>query len=707
LPRVMTLEDATRHAAVDLLDVHGAIAEQADRAVAEAERSSHGLGDDETFARLLRRLVRRQDSGNRLQLSTCRVPTDVATLHLVQALLRRRLLIQEGPDRVRLVHESVLTHWKKGADWLEAERRPLRLARLIEPRAVDWAREGRMEKALEGLGFLELDEAAELLYRWSDVFHHADPADVDPMDGLLKEYCLARLRANPRPTRPVAGRKTHGNHWMIAVEYGDVGLIETYLAMDKRHVDLTRSDGRDAMFFVEAGPATSKVFGLLRAAGARFDRPDKDGWQPVHAAANSGNAEVITLLLAEGAGADAPGKAGTPPLALAAGKGHREVCRLLVASPGCDPGWSGEDGWSALHCACRNGHARLVEELLTLPRVDPTTPVKDGWGPLHLAVWSGSAEVTGALLADPRVDPSAPGPAQVRPLHLAVKEDEAEIVERLLGHPRCDPNAPDERQATALHRAVEKGHRRMVERLLRHAATDPMAPDTDDVTPLGLANGLKRDEILGVLLEDRRVAPDRVEKGGWTPLLMAARANRMDVVRRFLERADVSPAGQGDDGSTLLHLVLNHDEEELAMTLIDDERIESWTPDERGETPLHLAVRRGLVRVIDQLLNDRTVSHDVVRANSSALAHAARWTSHLPLLDRLLLDGRLDANAGDNRGLTALHYAVFCGNEEAVVRLRAHPGIEVQPRDIWGRVPIDFAPVVSRERLRAILAPAP
>ena len=68
---------------------------------------------------------------------------------------------------------------------------------------------------------------------------------------------------------------------------------------------------------------------LLVQAGAQKDLPDKDGWTPLHAAADNGEEAVAQLLLEAGAQKDLATKGGWTPLRVAENNGREALVRLL------------------------------------------------------------------------------------------------------------------------------------------------------------------------------------------------------------------------------------------------------------------------------------------------------------------------------------------------------------------------------------------
>ena len=83
----------------------------------------------------------------------------------------------------------------------------------------------------------------------------------------------------------------------------------------------------------------------MLGAGADADRPDDDGFSPLHCAADRSHADATALLIEAGASIDARDRWGNTPLARAvmSSKGDGEVIRLLREA-GADPEATNEAG---------------------------------------------------------------------------------------------------------------------------------------------------------------------------------------------------------------------------------------------------------------------------------------------------------------------------------------------------------------------------
>ena len=108
----------------------------------------------------------------------------------------------------------------------------------------------------------------------------------------------------------------------------------------------------------------------------------------IHEAAAEGNIKRVKQHLVEGVDVNAKFKDGWTPLHMAAEGGHREIVDLLIAK-GADinatAGWGDGVGWTPLHMAAEEGHKKVVE-LLILKGADINVKNGDDRTPLDVAI---------------------------------------------------------------------------------------------------------------------------------------------------------------------------------------------------------------------------------------------------------------------------------------------------------------------------------
>ncbi|NWH95503.1 ANKK1 protein, partial [Aegithalos caudatus] len=166
----------------------------------------------------------------------------------------------------------------------------------------------------------------------------------------------------------------------------------------------------------------------------------RDGWTPLHLAAQNNFENVARVLLSRQADPNAQEVDGKTALHVAACFGHVGLVKLL-ASPGAElerkqknlrarPDARGAMDWTPLHLATRYGDEAVVGELLRCG-ADPNAAERAHWAPLHFAVLRGSF-LSVINLLESRADVNARNKVGWTPLHLAVLKGNLAIIKTLL-----------------------------------------------------------------------------------------------------------------------------------------------------------------------------------------------------------------------------------------------------------------------------------
>ncbi len=244
----------------------------------------------------------------------------------------------------------------------------------------------------------------------------------------------------------------------------------------------------------EATPAEVKA---LLDRGADPQARDKNGWTPLHLAAQfNRNPAVVTLLLDRGADPQARTKGGTTPLHGAA------QSTVTLDDPAVD----------ALLPA--------VVTLLLDRGADPQARDENGTTPLHRAAQFNENPAVVTLLLNRGADPQARDENGTTPLHRAAQFNENPAVVTLLLNRGADLQARDKNGTTPLHGATPFNDPAVVALLLDRGA-DLQAQDKDGTTPLHLAAQFNRNPAVVTLLLDRGADPRARDKNGATPGLDA------------------------------------------------------------------------------------------------------------------------------------------------------------------------------------------
>jgi ankyrin repeat protein len=434
-----------------------------------------------------------------------------------------------------------------------------------------------------------------------------------------------------------------------AIQAGDERLVRALIARpaDVKAVD---ADGTTPLHWAVRGDDLALTSALLKA-GARAHVANRYGVSPLSLAAVNGNVAIVDLLLAAGAQAQAVVSRGQTVLMTAARAGNPDVVARLIDKGADVNAREDQQGETALMWAASENHAAVVRLLasrgadvnarskrLSFPKdrfglegVLTILP-RGHWTPLMYAARDGATEAAQALVAA-GAEVNAVDPDGTTPLVRAIWNAHYDTARALLAA-GADPNLADASGMAALYATVDMSS-------LGEVYGMPLRKVKDVTTPLALAKllidkGAKVDTRLIAAAIQRNHTPGEPLLGtGTTPLMRAARNGDHAMMKLLV--------GAGADAS-------------LAQP--------------NGTTVLMLAC--GVGRGLGVFAKDVGTEADLLEGAKVILAQ------------------RVDVNARNTNGLTALHYAAQAGLDSVVRELARH-GARLDAKDKQGRTPVDVA----------------
>ncbi|NXY03849.1 ANKK1 protein, partial [Pteruthius melanotis] len=351
---------------------------------------------------------------------------------------------------------------------------------------------------------------------------------------------------------------------------------------------------------VPVGKAAQEVSGPAprREAGRREEmapeelcRPQESGLTQLHLA--HGDDRTARLLLDHRARVDAQERDGWTPLHLAAQNDFENVARVLLSRQ-ADPNTQEVDGKTALHVAACFGHVGLVK-LLASQGADLERKQKNLRTPLHVAVERGKFRVVHYLLKN-GISVNSLDQNHYSALHLAVARGKYLICEKLIKH-GANVELRTDKGWTPLHLASFKGHIEII-RLLKGSRARLDAKGSMDWTPLHLATRYGDEAVVGELLRCG-ADPNAAERSLWAPLHFAVlRGSFLGVIHLLESRADVN--ARNKVGRTPLHLAVLKGNMAIIKTLLKAGALLD-VEDITGCTALQLAVRHQRENIVTLL----------------------------------------------------------------------------------------------------------
>ncbi|PNF26761.1 Transient receptor potential cation channel protein painless [Cryptotermes secundus] len=340
--------------------------------------------------------------------------------------------------------------------------------------------------------------------------------------------------------------------------------------------------------------------------------------------------------------------------------------------------------------------------------------------PIHVAAAAANVEVLKVLLSDPRTDVNIKDNFGNTALHTIAKQKRKDVtkdidkykdcIRLLLNHSKIDPNLPNKRDYSAVHFAAENDAKEVVQTILENAG------DGLDVDNKRTLSESARDIIGKKYPEFGDLLPERGRDGDTKTV--DSNTLFQYLYRRklgeFTDAVEMLPHEQleANDGNyTLLQYCAENGLEEQGKALLDRKVNRNATCKAEPRPPALLACYGGhpaifklligehpeLVNIKDANSKRGTAFHAVLdspRADTSTVTRDYRGC-----LDLLLMhfgDLKIDINAVDLKGNTALHYAAKNADDYAVLSLLKR-GAYIGIKNVFGELPLASIPPKTLE----------
>lgn len=719
-----------------ILNVEEAIAELADAALKELIQTLGVESIDEELTAILRRLVRIQSAAeSRYFLLPMTVPENGFGKNFVDSFRKYRLLVPVNLKQVRLVHEAIIQYWKKAVEIIENEKTLLIASEKLIYQATAWEKGHWSLKVITQLAEENkelVDFAGLVLFDWWDVLTYDDDYQLSKSDKLLRDFSIELLKAVKIPNYHVTGTKNTTFHFLLAVYYGEMELVEEYLEIDKSAAqNYTSSKGNNAAMSAILSKSM-KMVNLVLKEGADTRAVNNDGWYVIHYAADFGNIDCFDKLVSLGADPTVTGAAernclhcaaqrdrivllrhlindykkinlnaqdayGWTPLQIACRNSSLETFNILIAVDDIDTSLATQDGWTVLHSACRYGNAEMVTSLLKKTKTDPKAETTSGWTPLQLAIYNESVDVNKnrskhpivALLKDERIERNGNDTLQRTPLNLAIDANNIEIVALLLNDrfKKIDPNIFFENELPPLFKACTKRDFDLIYLLIKAGAN--VNGNSEQFSPFLEVVKLGDVEIFNLLFPKVDISNEAT--GGKSALQIATKNGHQEIVKILLEnkfiQKQINAIEPDDDGRNLLHLAVRSGLLGLVESFFN--YFDSKYKDKLGSAPIHMAVESGFIDITRHFLKSSPELANLPDGTGRALFHIAAVNGNVAFFEEFGDDFNLQIE--DAQGMTPIHYATRFKKPELVKYLLEERKIDPNVQDNYGWTPLHIA----------------
>lgn len=399
---------------------------------------------------------------------------------------------------------------------------------------------------------------------------------------------------------------------------------------------------------------TADMVRVMIEGGADMDAQNGMWRTPLHCAVAQDRVAVCQALVDFGASLTLRDNQGKSALDYACLYHHDALVRILATHERANPSDTDETGLTALHWA----HGKTAVDTLVDAGSDVNTQDRRERSPLHYLYAKNNITICALLNRGANINATD---AQLQtPLHLATKRKDDPDLVRFMILRGANIGARDIRGKTPLHMAAQRG-RVAVTRILMAKGQDPNLQSLKGMSAITLAaaNG-HLCTVNAIMFSGRNVLLNARDELGQTPLHYTARKKYVAVTVKLL-RAEADPNIRSNNGMSPIDIAVIEGQQKTLEAMIQH-GADVTDADNIGQTPLHHAAQHGNAEAAGTLIN---AGADPVARNSQDLSplDIATTNGKLEVVITLIRHSdKVDVNAADQQGWTALHYATRAAN---------------------------------------------
>jgi ankyrin repeat protein len=425
---------------------------------------------------------------------------------------------------------------------------------------------------------------------------------------------------------------------------------------------------------INAQAPNEAIIYLIGQPGNDVNKLTHDGRTYLHWAAARGNVEVVEYVLKKGSKAGMQDSHGFTPLNFAAngGQTNTKLYDILMANGANPQKELTNDGANALLLAVANDKDLTLTNYFVSKGLSLNSTDAAGNNAFSYAARSGNIELLKAL-QQKGVKPNPTALLMAAQSGGARRGGPASNgaglpVYQYLESQGIKPTATNKNGENVLHYLVRKPNQTEIIEYFIGKGVDVNQADAEGNTPLMNAAAMNRDTVLLGMLAARSKNINQGNQKGVTPLAMAVRSNSPQVVQFLINKgASVNVTDKaGDNAAAYLVQAYRGGEGRPGMGAGND-----------FETKLAILQKGGLQLAAPQ-------------KNGNTLYHLAVAKNDLGLLKRLE-PLKIDINAKNAEGMTALHKAALIAKDDAIMKYLLSMGAKKEATTNFKETAYDLA----------------
>ena len=188
-------------------------------------------------------------------------------------------------------------------------------------------------------------------------------------------------------------------------------------------------------------------------------------------------------------------------------------------------------------------------------------------------------------------------------------------------------------------------------------------------------------DVVRYLITECNCDPMTTDFNGSTVLHSAAAHGSFDVMKYLINHHNCNPMASNHQGETILHCsAMEHIE--VVKNLINECNFDSTATDEDGNTVLHYAAKKGLLDLLEFIINHHKCNLMATNKRDETILHCA--VEHTEVVKYLISECNCDPMTVNNDGDTVLHYAAKKGLLKVLKFIINHHHCNLMATNKWG-----------------------
>lgn len=440
----------------------------------------------------------------------------------------------------------------------------------------------------------------------------------------------------------------------------DVTAVKAEIAKGNNPAQLNGASFDPVVMAINSGAPNETIKFLLEQPGNDVNKLTHDSRSYFHWAASKGNTEIMEFLVSKGIKTGTIDSHGATPLNFAAGGGqsNTKVYDICIAQ-GADLKQDLNDaGANALLLAIANDKNFALTDYFISKGLSLKSTDKNGNNAFSYAARSGKIDLLKALL-----EKGVPATDQAFLMAAQGGRGSANTIElyQYLESIKLNPKVVGKQGETALHAVVRRPKQNEIVQYFLSKGLDAHKADEEGNTAFMLAAATNPDiEVLNLLTPSLKDI-NQVNAKGVSALAMAVRTNSPEVVAYLINKgASVTTTDKAGDN--------------LAAYLV-----QSYSKQRAGDFDAKL-----------KILQEKGLKMTQPQKNGNTLYHLTIAKNDLDLV-KLLEPLKIDINAKNSEGMTALHKAAMISKDDAILKYLVSMGAKKDIQTSFQETAFDLA----------------